>query len=75
LSGEEEELGGGREGAGGGAEVEHFEDRELRFLRFEGVMWKMGREEEGGGKSGEGCHVGRVEWRYVDGCEPVDETG
>jgi hypothetical protein len=68
-------LGGGREGAGGWAEVEHFEDWELRFLRFEGAMGKMAREEEGGGKSAEACHVGIFEWCYVDGCEPVDETG
>jgi hypothetical protein len=40
LSGEEEELGGGREGAGGGA-VEHFVDLELRLLRVEGAIWKM----------------------------------
>jgi hypothetical protein len=43
LSGEEEELSGGREGAGagGGAEVEHFVDLELRLLRVEGAIWKM----------------------------------
>jgi hypothetical protein len=56
LSGEEEELGGGKEGAGagGGAEVEHFVDLELRLLRVKGAIWKMvvaggrWREEWGG---------------------------
>lgn len=54
-------MGRGRKAGGRGEVVEHFVDRELRFLRVEGLTWKMG--------------AGRGRWREELGVVPRGGAG